>query len=46
MPLCVHAPHSWSPEEMTTRAVDAPVFMHSEKVGLMVKTSNRALKSL
>lgn len=27
----VHAPHLWSPAETTTRVMDAPVFLHSEK---------------
>lgn len=31
MSLDVRAPLLWSPEEMTTMARDAPVFLHSEK---------------
>lgn len=29
--VAVHAPHLRSAKEMSTRAMDAPVFMHSEK---------------
>lgn len=40
MSLGVHAPHLWSPEEVTTRAMDAPVLLHSDR------TSDGALKSV
>lgn len=36
--LGVHASHLWPPGEMTTRAMDAPVFQQPEKIVLIVKT--------
>lgn len=46
MSLRAHGSHLWSPREMITGAMDAPVLMHSEKTDLIVKTSVRTPKSL